>query len=114
LVVRVAFEVVESTPDVVFAIALYDAEGSLVFRTDTEILETAFDAQIGSGRVEFSFDAIPLMDGTFYVNIGVQSKGGVVYDWREQATSFEVMNPGKSTGSVALPVHAVIRSTGAT
>jgi ABC-2 type transport system ATP-binding protein len=111
LVVRVGFEVVEATHDVVFAFALYDAEGNLVFRTDTEILETPFDAQIGSGRIEFMFDAIPLMDGTFYVNIGVQSKGGVVYDWREQATSFEVMNPGRSTGSVALPVHAVIRSS---
>jgi ABC-2 type transport system ATP-binding protein len=108
--VRIAFEVVEPTPEVVFAIALYDAEGNLVFRTDTEILETPFDAKVGSGRAEFSFEAIPLMDGTFYVNVGVQSKGGVVYDWREQATTFEVMNPGRSTGTVALPVHAEITS----
>ena len=79
-------------------------------QTDTEILDTPFDAQVGSGRAEFLFESIPLMDGTFYVNVGVQSKGGVVYDWREQATSFEVMNPGRSTGSVALPVHAEIRS----
>jgi ABC-2 type transport system ATP-binding protein len=110
LVVRVAFEAMEATPDVVFSIALYDGEGNLVFRTDTEILETPFDAKVGSGRIEFLFDSIPLMDGTFYVNVGVQSKGGVVYDWREQATSFEVMNPGRSTGSVALPVHAEIHS----
>ena len=52
----------------------------------------------------------PLMDGTFSVNVGIQSKGGVVYDWREQATSFEVMNPGRSTGVIAMPVHAEIRS----
>jgi ABC-type polysaccharide/polyol phosphate transport system ATPase subunit len=110
LTVRIAFEVVEATPDVVFAISLYDGDGTLVFRTDTEILGTEFDAQVGSGRVEFIFESIPLMDGTFYVNIGVQSKGGVVFDWREQATSFEVMNPGRSTGSVALPVHAEIKS----
>ncbi len=50
------------------------------------------------------------MDGAFSVNVGIQSKGGVVYDWREQATSFEVMNPGRSTGVIAMPVHAEIRS----
>jgi ABC-2 type transport system ATP-binding protein len=111
LTVRIAFEVMEASPDVVFALAMYDSEGNLVFKTDTEILETHYDAQIGSGRIEFMFESIPLMDGTFYVNVGVQSKGGVVYDWREQAVTFEVMNPGRSTGTVALPVHAVIRSS---
>jgi hypothetical protein len=101
---------VEATPDVVFSVAIYDIEGSLIFQTDTEILEQHFDAKVGSGRVDFSFEQVPLMDGTFSVNVGIQSKGGVVYDWREQATSFEVMNPGRSTGVIAMPVHAEIRS----
>ena len=64
----------------------------------------------GAAGADFSFEQVPLMDGTFSVNVGVQSKGGVVYDWREQATSFEVMNPGRSTGAIAMPVHAEIRS----
>jgi ABC-2 type transport system ATP-binding protein len=110
LVVHVAFETVEETSDVVFSVAIYDTEGSLIFQTDTEILEQHFDAKVGSGRVDFSFEQVPLMDGTFSVNVGIQSKGGVVYDWREQATSFEVMNPGRSTGVIAMPVHAEIRS----
>ena len=97
-------------PDVVFSVAIYDLEGSLIFQTDTEILELHFDAKVGSGRIDFSFEQVPLMDGTFSVNVGVQSKGGVVYDWRERATSFEVMNPGRSTGVIAMPVHAEIRS----
>ena len=107
---NIAFETVEATPDVVFSVAIYDIEGSLIFQTDTEILEQHFDAKVGSGRVDFSFEQVPLMDGTFSVNVGIQSKGGVVYDWREQATSFEVMNPGRSTGVIAMPVHAEIRS----
>ena len=34
-------------PDVVFSIAIYDSEGSLIFQTDTEILDVHFDAQGG-------------------------------------------------------------------
>jgi len=110
LTVHVAFEALEPTPDVVFSIAVHDSEGSLVHQTDTEILNVHFDAPSGSGRMDFAFESVPLMDGTFFISVGVTSKGGVVYDWREQATSFEVMNPGRSIGAVELGVHAQIRS----
>jgi ABC-2 type transport system ATP-binding protein len=110
LTVHVAFEALEATPDVVFSIAVHDIEGSLVHQTDTEILNVHCDAEAGSGRMDFFFESVPLMDGTFYISVGVQSKRGVVYDWREQATSFEVMNPGRSVGAVELGVRAEIRS----
>jgi len=110
LTLHVAFETVEATPDVVFAVAVYDVAGNLLFRTDTEILGVHFDAALGSGRVDFEFESVPLMDGTFFVSVGAQSGGGVVYDWKEQAATFEVMNPGRSVGVVSLPVHAEIRS----
>jgi ABC-2 type transport system ATP-binding protein len=110
LTVHVAFEALEPTPDVVFSIAVHDAEGNLIHQTDTEILNVHCDAAAGSGRMDFFFESVPLMDGTFLVSVGVTSRRGVVYDWREQATSFEVMNPGRSVGAVELGVRAEIRS----
>jgi hypothetical protein len=110
LTVHVAFEALEPTPDVVFAIAVHDSEGNLVHQTDTMILGVHFDAPSGSGRMDFFFESVPLLDGTFDITVGVTNKRGVVYDWREQAASFEVMNPGKSVGAVELGVHAEILS----
>ena len=41
---------------------------------------------------------MPLLDGSFTFAVGIQSRGGILYDWQEQAGTFEVMNPGKTTG----------------
>ena len=51
-------------------------------------------------------DDIPLLDGTFSYSVGVLSKGGILYDWREPAGTFAVMSPGKDTGFIKLPVRA--------
>ena len=110
LTVHVAFEALEPTPDVVFAIAVHDIEGGLVHQTDTMILGLHYDAPSGSGRMDFLFESVPLMDGTFHISVGITNRGSVVYDWREQAASFEIMNPGRSVGAVELGVHAQIRT----
>ncbi len=110
----VAFEAFSALPDVVFAIELHDLAGNLVFGTDTEILEKLFDAVPGTGVADFAFDSVPLLDGTYSVNVGVRSRsGGTVYDWREQLCQFEVMNPGRSLGTVALQPTAEVRALGA-
>jgi ABC-2 type transport system ATP-binding protein len=108
--VQVVFEAIEETKDVVFTVAIYDSQGYLMYRTDTEILDVHYDATAGTGRVDFHFEWVPLMDGTFFVSVGAQSHGGVIYDWREQAATFEVMNPGKSVGFIDMPVHAEVRA----
>jgi ABC-2 type transport system ATP-binding protein len=103
--VRVVYDALEPVADVVSGITIYDLEGNLVFGTDTEILEQAFNVGFGPGRLDFNFREIPLLDGTYMVSVGLRSrKGGVVYDWREQEAQFEVLNPGRSTGAVALDV----------
>jgi ABC-2 type transport system ATP-binding protein len=111
LAVQVVYEADDTVPDVVFVIEVRNRAGDLVFGTDTEALDVSVDARAGTGRVDFAFDRIPLLDGTYDVIIGVRSRaGGVVYDWREQHDRFEVMNPGRSTGSVALDVHVEVRA----
>jgi ABC-2 type transport system ATP-binding protein len=109
LVVGVRFEASEPVADVVGSIAIYDLEGTLTFGTDTEILAQPFDVARGPGTLQFRFAQVPLLDGTFMLNIGFRSRnGGVVYDWREQGARFEVLNPGKSTGAVSLDVEATV------
>ena len=52
----------------------------------------------------FTFDQIPLLDGTFLLSVGVHSHDqGTVYDWADQRHQFEVMNPGGYPGVVHAP-----------
>jgi hypothetical protein len=54
---------------------------------------------------------MPLLDGTFSYALGIQSRSGMLYDWQENAGTFEVMNPGKMTGAVRMDVHAALISS---
>lgn len=77
-------------------------------RTDSEILGERFDLAVGPGLVNFYLDEIPLLDGKFSFSVGILSKGGVLFDWREPAGFFDVMCPTKATGFITMPVRAVL------
>ncbi len=109
--VRVLYRATATVESVVFAIEVLDVNGNLIYASDTGIMGKHFDALPGEGVADFLFEGMPLLDGTFNLNVGIKSStGGTVYDWREQAARFEVMNPGLATGSVALALHADIRA----
>lgn len=113
--VHVAFEAAGQVHDAVFTIAVHDSNGVLIYGADTEVLGGETAVLSGSGEVTFRFDSVPLLDGGYDVSIGVRSQeGGVVYDWRERATRFEVMNPGRESGSVSLPARVEIHAEPAT
>ena len=106
---RVVFDAAEPVHDVVFSIVIHDISGNLVFKTDTEILGQDVNVPSGPGRVDFTFEAVPLLDGTYFVSVGVGQRAEI-FDYHDQEANFEVLNPGRSTGSVALNVHAEVRT----
>jgi hypothetical protein len=71
----------------------------------------AIDAPRGVSIMHFGIVQVPLLDGTFSFALGIQSRDGILYDWQESAGTFEVMNPGKSTGLLRMNVHAALIST---
>jgi ABC-2 type transport system ATP-binding protein len=109
LTLHVGFEAMEVAPDLVFAVEIHDQTGELVFASDTEGFSQRFDVPVGSGRVDLTFDHIPFLDGTYTVAIDLKSRLGMVFDRREMV-SFEVMNPGKSRGTVALDMRVELRT----
>jgi ABC-2 type transport system ATP-binding protein len=111
LTIRVEFEALYPTEDVVFSLEIRDEITKVVMRTDTSIIGTAIDAPRGTSVMHFGITDMPLLDGSFTFSIGIQSRSGILYDWQEQAGSFEVMNPGRTTGSVHLKAHAALIST---
>ncbi len=111
LTVRVEFEALYSVEDVVFSLEVRDSDGNSIMRTDTSIIGTPIDASPGTSVMHFGIVDMPMLDGSFSFAIGIQSRGGLLYDWQDQAGTFEVMNPGKTTGSVRMNVHAALIST---
>ena len=111
LTIRVEFEALFPTEDVVFSLDVRDPKGNSLMRTDTSIIGTPIDAARGVSVMHFGIVQVPLLDGSFSFALGIQSRGGVLYDWLENAGTFEVMNPGKVTGTLRMNVHAALIST---
>jgi ABC-2 type transport system ATP-binding protein len=112
LAVRLSYEAVEPTDDVVFGLAIHDVEGNLVFGSNTDFLGIDVGTLEGSGVVTFETDSVPLLDGTYLLTIGIHSHDeATVYDWREQRHQFEVMNPHRTSGGVYMGIRASIETS---
>jgi ABC-2 type transport system ATP-binding protein len=103
--IRVQYDADDHVDDVMFGIAIYDVKGNNLFGSNTHIMGLDVPPAFGPGEVRFSFADVPLLDGTYLVTFAVQTTdAGVVYDWHEQQWQFEVMNPDRTQGIVAMPM----------
>jgi ABC-2 type transport system ATP-binding protein len=109
LTVSIAFEAFEPVPGLVFSLEIFDTEGNVVFGSDTEIIGQPYDAPAGGGRADLIVDHVPLQDGSYMVKVQIRDHLGIVFDAREQP-GFDVMNPGRTRGWVALNLRADIRA----
>ena len=109
LTVHIGFEAMEPVPDMVIGVEIYDQIGELLYASDTEILDQHFDVPAGSGRADLTFEHIPFLDGGYTLAIDLKNRQGLVIDRREMMP-FEVMNPGRSAGTVSLEMRAEIRT----
>lgn len=110
LTVAVEYEAFYPTEDVVFSLEIRDEGGNTLMRTDTSIIGLIVDTPPGHGVMHFGIGRMPLLDGSFSYACGIQSRSGILYDWKENAGTFEVMNPGKTTGVMRMEVHAALIS----
>lgn len=108
MTIRVEFEALHPVEDVVFSLEVRDENGNIIMRTDTSIVGVVINASPGTSVMHFGIVDMPLLDGSYSFAIGIQSRGGILYDWQDEAGRFEVMNPGKVTGSIHMNVHAAL------
>ena len=107
------FQVNEPLTNVAFGCELFASNGALMFNCDSAMSEIhqVHDLTPGQYRVEFDFDHLPLLDGAFTVNARIQDAGGgVVHARLEPAATFEIVNPGQTTGTVAVPIRIELSS----
>jgi hypothetical protein len=105
LEIRVLYDAEDLIEDVMFGIAIYDLKGNNLFGANTKTLGLDVPPAHGTGEIRFFFADVPLLDGTYLVTLAIQTRDeGVVYDWQEQQWQFEVMNPDRTAGIVAMPL----------
>ena len=105
LTIGVEYSVHSAVDGAQFAIEILSDKDQTLFATRSSGSEEAMLLAAGVGSVTFCFDSLPLLDGRYIVNIDVRDSGGVVIGIAEPACEFEVMNPSKATGVVALPMR---------
>ena len=104
--------------DVVFAFHLTDGNGNLVFGTNSHIVEDHAHRVEASGEYVFDIGPAPLHTGTYFLDVGIHTVGGLEYDHRPRAAEFQVSNTGpgalRSVGRVLVPTagrHEPSRTT---
>jgi len=108
------FQVNEPLTNVAFGCEVINSSGAPVFNCDSAMPEIrqVHDLLPGRYRVDFDFDQLPLLDGSFTINARIQDAGGgVVHARLEPAATFEVVNPGGATGFVSLPLRIGLSSS---
>jgi ABC-2 type transport system ATP-binding protein len=117
LTVTADLDSLAAVPNAMATIAIHDDKNELVFASDPDDPVCQMEVPVGGGIVRFFFPEVPLLDGTYSVSVGVRSETETaIFDWKDQATQFEVANPGRSTGRIRLPLDVSfrLRSTGHT
>ncbi|MFN8017733.1 MAG: ABC transporter ATP-binding protein [Acidimicrobiales bacterium] len=105
---RIDYVATERITDICFAFEIQDTSHTVVFGDDTQTMQQPIHACDGVGAVCFDLPRVPLLDGTYLISVTATSRnGGTVYDRRDLQDRFEVMQPGRARGTVALEPKVV-------
>ncbi|MFZ4515480.1 MAG: ABC transporter ATP-binding protein [Acidimicrobiia bacterium] len=109
LEVRIDWQADESVDDAIFTLNVYNADGDLMFGTTSAQLGADTANLSGKGTTRFVFSSIRLLDGEYVLSIGLTSEdGGRVFDWQENQHRFQIVNPSRTQGIVALDVTCAV------
>lgn len=111
LTITVGYDARQPVTGAVLGIEIYDATGRVLFGADTDRLGLELPTLHGSGSVVFQVDGVPLLDGAYPVRITLTDRtSGSPLDWRDpEQQAFEVVNPGRVVGTVAMPMRATLK-----
>lgn len=105
---RIDYFAPQRVTDICMAFEFQDLHGNVIFGDDTQTMEQPIHACDGVGAVCFDLPRVPLLDGAYLISVTATTRnGGQVYDRRDLQDRFEVMQPGRQRGTVALEPKVV-------
>ncbi len=104
---RLGFEMVveasEPIEDPIVGVAIYNHLDNLVYGTNTAMRDIPLGTLSGRCRVSFDFGPIPMVEGQYFVTVGVHSRDEQVqYVWLERQVSFKVFSLSVDSGVLHL------------
>ncbi|MBI2213514.1 MAG: ABC transporter ATP-binding protein [Acidobacteria bacterium] len=104
--VTVRMDVAARTPqtDFVFGVAIYHADGTCVYGTNTEIEGWRPGNLEGEGSVEFIMPSLDLVAGSYRLDVAIHTKNGRAYDYRRGAIRF-IVGSGLHDVGIYRPPH---------
>ncbi len=107
LVIQVDLKANSPVRDPVVSFAIHDDANRFVFGTNSDWRQVRWPVFEGKHRVQFVLRSLPLVDGRYYVTLGVHSRDTrLVYHNQEQAYAFDVIRGEENPGAVFILVEA--------
>ena len=92
--------------DPVVSFAIRDEQNEFVFGTNTDWRGKRWPRFEGKQRVQFVLKSLPLVDGRYWVTLGVHSRDSrTVYHLQEHRYSFDVVKGEENPGAIYIPVE---------
>ena len=107
LQVQVEIRVNRPVGDPVVVINIHDTGDQFIYGTTTEHHDIRLAETEGSKqRVTFDLKALPLVEGRYFVSIGVRSKDlSQMYDWHDQQYPFDIARSSEEEGRLFIPTE---------
>lgn len=91
--VRLAYEVPGAVTEAVFGVTIYRDDGLSVYGTNTQVDGQRILLRAAGGTVTFAVDRLPLLPGTYELDVAVVSPALHAYDYHSKRFSFRVIAP---------------------
>jgi ABC-2 type transport system ATP-binding protein len=89
--------------DVMIGFAVFNEQGENLFGTNTHMLGNDLLGVFGPGTVRFVMSSVPLLDGNYFLQVGLTELDGQVIDWIDSQPGFSVGQVDRAVGKVAIP-----------
>ncbi len=103
LVIELDVAAKEPVKDFVFGIAVSNSMGVRCYGTNTYIEEYEPVALSGEGKVVCRIEELPLINGTYYLDVAAHKRDGYPYDYHRNMYSFLVSSMIRDEGVARLP-----------
>ena len=101
--VLITLEAPEKVDGPVVGVAIHNHVDSLVYGTDTAVRHFDVGAFQGERRVRFLFEAIPMVEGQYFVSVTVESSDkSIRYHQVDHQAAFKVFSGVEDTGMIHL------------
>jgi len=84
-------------------IGLFNERGEHLYGTNTRMIGSDLVGVLGPGTVRFVMSSIPLLDGNYFLQVGLTEPDGQVIDWIDSQPGFSVGQVDKALGQIAIP-----------